>query len=252
MAYLLLVLISAAAVVGYYNPRLITDRFQTAEDGLEQADGIGEANDLQALAQVPNVEDFSLSAHAVIVVESDSFFTPEGTRAMRSIVDELAKTDFIESVLWMDQVPMLNIFGLPEPLLPHDSASPERFAAAKAKAMQHPFISGQLLSDDGRLLLILVNFDFLSIESDLDCITGLRKIAEQTAGRFPGVDLEFSVTGSLPIFITAMKSHQDNQFFYQIVGYGMITIMAVILFEESRLSRSLPWRLPSACSGLWA
>ncbi len=231
MAYLLLALISAVTVVGYYNPRLITDRFQTSQDALEEADGKGEASDLQALEQVPNVEDFSLSANAVIVVESDSFFTSEGTRAMRSIVDKLEETDFIESVLWMDQVPMLNIFGLPEPLLPHESASPERFAAAKVQAMQHPFIGGQLLSDDGRLLLILVNFDFLFIESDRDCIAGLREIAERTAEQFPGVNLKFSVTGSLPIFITAMKSHQDNQFFYQIVGYGMITIMAVILFR---------------------
>ncbi len=231
MAYLLLLFISALAVVGYINPRIFKDAFQPTAENLDKAESSIDSDDLQALEQVPSVEDFSLSAHAVIVVESDAFFTPEGTRAMRAIVQRLEQTDFIQSVLWMDQVPMLNIFGLPEPLLPHESASRERFAAARAKAKEHPFINGQLLSDDGRLLLILVNFDFLFVESDADCLAGLREIAEQTAASFPEVDLKFSVTGSLPIFITAMKSHQDNQFFYQIVGYGMITIMAIVLFR---------------------
>lgn len=230
MAMLLLLLISAVALVGYYNPRLINSAFQPS-GGLESNDIELDSETLQALDNIPNVDEFNLSSHAVIVVESDSFFTPAGTRAMRDVIGALEQTEFIDTVLWMDQVPMLNIFGLPEPLLPHDSASPERFAAAKTKALDHPFIGGQLLSDDGRIMLVLVNFDFLFVESDDDCIAGLREIAERTAAQHPDVDLKFSVTGSLPIFVTAMQSHQDNQFFYQIVGYGMITVMAIILFR---------------------
>ncbi len=228
LAYLLLAVISTFAIIGYYNPRLIADWFESSSTASPMEE---EASERDEFIKAPDVQQFSLSAHAVLVVEADDFFTPSATEAVRHVVAALEETDYIDDVMWMDQVPMLNIFGLPEPLLPHESASPEWFAAAKQKALEHPFIGGQLLSNDGRTLAILVNFDFLFVESDEDCITGIREIAESAAADFPDVDLAFSVTGNLPIYVTAMRSHQANQFIYQIVGYGMITIMAIILFR---------------------
>ncbi len=213
-------------MIGYTNPRLITDLFEAEKAEVESS--TGPKSTVEAL---PNVKSFSLDAQAVLVVECDSIFTSRGSKAIRHVVDELENTDFIDSVLWMDEIPMLNIFGLPEPLLPPETASPERFTAAKKKALAHPFIHGQLLSSDTKTLLMMVNFDFLFVESDEQCIAGLREAAEKAAQQFPDVDLEFSVTGNLPIYVTAMESHNANQYYYQIIGYSMIAIMAVILFR---------------------
>ncbi len=227
LAYLLLTTISIFAAIGYYNPRLITAAFEASPSDANSQTGETPTVD----DALPDVQEFSLRSDAIIVVESESIFTPRGTQAIRQVVRALEDTDYVTDVIWMDEVPMLNIFGLPEPLLPHATASANRFAAAKEKALAHPFIGGQLLSSDARTLLLLVNFDLLFIKSDEDCISGLREIAEAAAADFSDVDIEFSVTGNLPIFVTAMQSHESNQFFYQIVGYGMITIMAIILFR---------------------
>ena len=225
-AYLLLIVISSIATIGYVNPNLITDLFEAKEEQIEATDGSDSTYE-----PLPDVESFSLNAQAVLVVECDSVFTSRGSKAIRHVVEALENTDFIDSVLWMDEIPMLNIFGLPEPLLPPETASPERFLAAKKKALAHPFIHGQLLSSDTNTLLMMVDFDFLFIKSDDDCIVGLREVAEKSAQQFPDVDLEFSVTGRLPIYVTAMKSHNANQYYYQIIGYSMIAIMAIILFR---------------------
>ena len=78
----------------------------------------------------PAVEPVSLSnSDAVIVVHSaaDEFFSPEGAAALRHVVQQLESLDYVRSVLWMDQIPTLNIFGLQEPLFPRQVVQ-RRFA----------------------------------------------------------------------------------------------------------------------------
>ena len=106
--------------------------------------------------------------------------------------------------------------------------------AARERALSHPLIGGQLLSDDGRTLLLLVNFDWLFLKSDDDCMSGLRLAAEQAAAEHPGVDLSFQVTGRTPIYITLMRTHRENQRKYQIIGYGVVVLMAIVLFRGIR------------------
>ena len=185
----------------------------------------------------PSVEPVSLSnSDAVIVVHSaaDQFFSPEGARALRHVVEKLESLDYVRSVLWMDQIPTLNIFGLQEPLFPRAESSERRFALAQERALSHPLIGGQLLSGDGRTLLLLVNFDWLFLQSDDDCMNGLRLAAEQAAAKHPGVDLSFQVTGRTPIYITLMRTHRENQRKYQIIGYGVVVLMAIVLFRGIR------------------
>jgi predicted RND superfamily exporter protein len=223
---LLLLVISSLAILGYARPRIFQDLISPLESTTTRVE-----SDPKVADSLPEVDAFDLNSHAILVVESDSIFTAAGTQALRHIVKTLEEAQFIDDVIWIDEIPMLNIFGLPEPLLPHESASPTRFEAAKDKALEHPFIRGQLLSGDAKTTLLLVNFDLLFVESDEDCIRGLREIAESAAENFPDVEMDFLVTGNLPIFVTAMQSHEANQFFYQMVGYGMIAFMAIILFR---------------------
>jgi predicted RND superfamily exporter protein len=183
------------------------------------------------------VEPVSLSnSDAVIVVHSaaDEFFSPQGARALRHVVEELESLDYVRNVLWMDQIPTLNIFGLQEPLFPRAESSERRFALARERALSHPLIGGQLLSDDGRTLLLLVNFDWLFLQSDDDCMSGLRLAAERAAAEHPGVHLSFQVTGRTPIYITLMRTHRENQRKYQIIGYGVVLLMAIVLFRGIR------------------
>lgn len=235
--FLAVVMITVLAVIGHMRPEWVRQFFvtpQTQDSPASNTNSSRNTNDTSARKR-PDVDPVSLSASdAVIVVQSPQFFTPAGAKAMRHVVDELEKLDYVRSILWMDRVPILNIFGLPEPLFPRSEASPERFAAAQAKAMKHPLVGGQLLSEDGQTMLLLVTFDFDYIRSNEQCTTQLRAVAEKAATEFPEVPLSFKVTGRMPAYITAMESHESNQLKYHLIGYGSIFTMAIILFRGIR------------------
>ena len=220
----LIAIVTAFAIAGYVHPNWLTDRFKTSS-------ATNQSTATEVKSELPDVERFSLGGDAILVVQSDQFFTPAGAAALRHVADTLESTDFVKRVIWMDRVPMLNIFGLPEPLFPHASASDQQYAAARQKALDHPFIGGQLLSGDAKTMLMMISIDGLFLESDEDCIEGLKQIAASAAADHPDVEMSFAVTGWLPAFVTAMKSHNENQFLFMLIGYGVIAIMAVILFR---------------------
>lgn len=225
----LIVLVTAISCAGHYAPERILEFFNPpVEQPREERRGRTNDDD----ERPPDVEAFSLTdSHAVVVAESDDFFTPSGAKALRRVVDQLESLPHVRSVVWMDRVPILNIFGLPEPLLPRETASQTRFDNARQKAIQHPLVMGQLLSADGRTLLLLVNFDFFYVETDEDCIEGLSRTAEAAIADIPDVAIDFSVTGRVPMRLTAWKAHDANLLKYQLIGYGMIAIMSLILFR---------------------
>jgi len=222
---LLLTLITAVALIGYYDASLVTDWFGVEQTGLVEE--LGHSTDVDATDD----DTLNLIGDAILAIESDSFFTGQGTAALRKIVEALEAKDYIKDVVWLDEIPMPNVFSIPAPILPHATASDESFQNAKRKALDHPIIGGVFLSDDAKTLLMTVEFDFLYVQTDENCCEDLRTIAEQAVADFPENDFEFGVTGAMPFYISARRSQGANQFFYQAIGYSMIAIMAVILFR---------------------
>ncbi|MBI1346350.1 MMPL family transporter [bacterium] len=214
--------------MGYIDPDRVTRLFETAKPSEASLPSPAKT----PAAAPPNVRAVSLSdAEAVIVVQSDDIFTPTGATALRQIVADIEALPYVTSVLWMDRVPELNIFGLPEPLFPRSDASTSRFEAAKEKALAHPLVAGQLLSLDAKTLLMLVNFDFILIGEDADCSERLRQTAEAAAAKFPTVQFSILVTGRVPIHLTLQKTHQDNETKFQVIGYAMVLLMAMVMFR---------------------
>jgi uncharacterized protein len=228
---LAVLIITLLAILGYVRPQSVRELFVSPGQEKSPAKNASE----EALRAVPDVDPVSLSeSDAVMVVKSPSFFTPQGAKAMRHVVSTLEELDYVDRILWMDRVPMLNIFGLSEPLFPRSEASAERFEAAKIKAMQHPLVGGHLVSEDGQTMLLLVSFDWDFVRSDEQCTTGLRAVAEKAAADFPDISVSFMVTGDTPARITYMNAHEANQVKYQVIGYGVIAVMAVVLFRGFR------------------
>lgn len=224
----LLTLITSIALIGYYNPNLVTDLFRHKELEVQETESNQPRN---AIPVAKQVEAMPLRGDSVLVVQSDSLFTQQGTRALRKLVETLEAQDHIKNVLWMDKIPMPNAFSIPAPILPHPTASEASFQNAKEKALNHPIVHGHFLSSDAKTLIMMVDFDYLFIKSDADCCEGLRTLAEQAVADFTEVEFEFGVTGEVPFHVTATKSRDANLFFYQTIGYTMIALMAVILFR---------------------
>ena len=219
---MLLILISLIALVGYFDPDRVRNIFvrQTVAEAVSEP-VVKETNGEPKGGKKPrpDVEALDLTrSDAILVIESDDVFTPAGANALRQMVKSLESLPYIRSVLWMDRVPALNIFGLREPLFPKSQASAARFTAAKEHALSNPLVKGQLLSPDGRTVIVLVNFDWLYVTSDEDCTTNLRNTAEAALSENPNVHFTVGVTGNVPIRLT-------------MIGYGVVLIMAAILFR---------------------
>lgn len=227
---LVIIALTAVACVGHSNPRSLLDlidQVDPVEPGLSFNEQYPDAP--------PNVDPVSISnSDAIIVARSKQFFTPEGAAAMRRVVDDLEELDQVRNILWMDRVPILNIFGLPEPLFPRSKASQQRFDAAKQKALAHPLVRGQLLSEDTETMLLMVSYNYYHLLADYDATDLLRETAEKAVAESPGVEITFQVTGRIPSAIAAIAEHESNQLTWQLVGYGMIGLMTIILFRGIR------------------
>jgi len=170
-------------------------------------------------------------AEAVLVVKSPSIFTPKGSQAFRAVVDRVDALDVVASVRSLDQAPPLNIFGLNEPILPRGNATQQRFDVAKKKAISHPLVVGQLLSDDAQTALIEIQYDWLYIQDKSQCTEPILAAARQVASEHSSVPMEFHVTGSVPLRMVLMQNNRNNEIRYQVIAYTMIVIMAAILFR---------------------
>lgn len=235
LVILLLAATSWLAWIGHTNPQRLLKYFEATPAENADAKNTDKKAPEPRHREVPNVNPFSLSqASAVVVVQGEDFFNQRTAEALRSVVDELEDLDQVSHIVWMDRVPVLNIFGLPEPLFPRAKASQTRFDDAREKAMKHPLVGGQLLSADGRTLIMLVHLDFRHIMENSDATDLLRTTAEQAVAGFKDVDLTFQITGQLPAALAAIEAHESNQLKYQLIGYGMVLLMTILLFRGIR------------------
>lgn len=232
---LLLIGLTVIAAIGQTKPEMIWKR---TSDEIDQADS--PASDPQApqtprgkRRSTPNVQPYQVAAaDSIIVCQSDSFFTPVGAMAMRNVVDAVEALPYVREVFWLDRTPPLNIFGLPEPVLPRSlNASQQRFDTAKQRALENPLIIGQLLSADAQTMLLMVSIDWLFVTDDQDCMERLKLTAQQAAAEVSDANILFSVTGQAPIRLMNRKLYEQNVVKYQIIGYTITLVMAAFLFR---------------------
>ncbi len=169
-----------------------------------------------------------------LVVDTEELFEPATVAALRDVVAAVEQQLYIDSVMWVDTIPQLNVFGLREPLLPPNDASADRFEDARDRVMRHPLAIGQLLSDDGRTLLMPITFDWLFVTSDADCSDALLQAARAAAARHTDVPLDIRLTGRVPLYIAYQNAFDRNHLKYQIISYTLVVILALILFRGIR------------------
>lgn len=184
--------------------------------------------------RVATSEGESSPSDCFLVVETDDLFTAKTVAALRDVVAAIEKQPFVDSVMWVDTIPQLNVFGLSEPLLPPNDASTDRFEAARERVMQHPLIIGQLLSADGTTLLMPIKFDWLYVTSDADCSELLLRISREAAELHPDTQLSVELTGRVPLYIAYQEAFDRNHLKFQIISYTLVFVLAFILFRGLR------------------
>ncbi len=166
-----------------------------------------------------------------MVVEVDDLFTPKSASAVRDVVAAVDTLPQVAKIFWLERVPNLNMFGLSDPLIPPNSASEERFAAAKSRALAHPLASGQLISKDGGTLLMPIWLDWIHAESDETVTTDILEKARNAAGAHAETAIRIRMTGRVPLYVGAQRALNRNHLKFQIIGYTLVLVLAVILFR---------------------
>ncbi|MEM7699214.1 MAG: efflux RND transporter permease subunit [Verrucomicrobiota bacterium] len=230
----LLATISLFAGIGHYDENVLLDRFREGHSEIEE-DESDKNEESDSGDRRPTVNPLRLDgADAIFVVESEDFFTQESVEALRAVTEELQSLEQVGGVLWIDRMPPLNIFGLLQPLLPRPRAPDAVFENAREKALAHPLVGGQLLSRDTKTMIILIYFDWRYVLNNADATTDLTDAAVRVAKEYPGNDFRFRVTGSIPGAVASIEHHESNSLRFQLVGYALSLILALILFRGIR------------------
>ncbi|TWT99251.1 bifunctional preprotein translocase subunit SecD/SecF [Botrimarina colliarenosi] len=167
------------------------------------------------------------SSDAFLVVEADNVFTPETIAGVRRLVAAVEGVDFVQSVFWIDRVPILNVFGFADPLVPSADASAESFRQSEQRLRDHP-LAGQLISDDGKSLLMPVVYNWLRLEDPSSATETVLATAREAAGdSITAVRL----TGRAPLFADQQSAFDRNQIVFQAIGYTLALILSSIMFR---------------------
>ncbi|QDS93544.1 multidrug efflux system subunit MdtC [Roseimaritima multifibrata] len=236
-----MLLLSALAIVGYTQPTLVTDLFHPTPASVSPfgapsvrlvSNRQPSVNSNRTEPDVTNTEAFEFGGgECLLVVETEDFFTPEGLAALRRVAHDLEQLPQVESVLWLDNVPNFNLFGLSGTLLPGPHASQRRLTTAAKAILDNPLAVGQFISADGNTIVMQIRIDWFHVSTDAAVTSDLRECAEHAIAEFKSVQANVLVTGRVPLHLMMASNHVKNAQQYQIIGYAIMLIAALILFR---------------------
>ncbi|QDU86918.1 Putative membrane protein YdgH [Pirellulimonas nuda] len=219
-------IVTLLAAIGYVRPAHVVHPLEKYETRLREAD--------PAVAdQVSRRLDLSRS-DSFLVVDAPDLFTPRRMAAVRRMVDAVEALPIVDSVFWADRVPMLNVFGFADPLIPAEGAGPEALAEARQKLLVHP-LAQQLVSDDGNALLMPVTYDWLELAAEGSAQTVDQVLATARGALAEGASADSPIrvrlTGRTPLFAAQKSAFDRNKTFFQMVGYLLALVLAILMFR---------------------
>ncbi|MEZ6116850.1 MAG: MMPL family transporter [Pirellulaceae bacterium] len=165
-----------------------------------------------------------------IVVQGEDVFRPQTIAALREMAAKVNQLDAVYRVLWLDQVPIFNRFGVPGPILPADDAADDVFAKAKTNVLAHPIAPGYLVSEDGTVLLFSVAVQWHQVQQVAKMVQDVRSTAKGILAE-RNVDVDFYLAGRIPIMVEQRASLRRNQVWFQFLGYGLAFFITMFLFR---------------------
>ncbi|MGZ0164613.1 MAG: efflux RND transporter permease subunit [Planctomycetales bacterium] len=191
----------------------------------------------QVLQEVRDTFSNRFSGFPVIVVlECDDFFQPERIAALHQAV-EIIDEGFLEFggkelVFWIGSLPQVTLFGS-SPLLPEQVDTLEEAQAVGEVVANHPLVDGQLLSADGRTMLIGL------MDSDRQVVETVRERAGKVLG---AVGIRLRITGHRPLWRAHSDAFKRDHEKIVLIAAAIVVVLALIIF------RGLPAIIVS-CSG---
>lgn len=167
----------------------------------------------------------------VVLVEADDLFTPAFVGLLQELVATLRNIDGVESVHSLADAVEFSRGTVPRSLLPSKDATPQAYQRARADALAHPLTAGQLISDDARATLVLVNVqERLTTISQLSpVVRDIRAATTRANGRH---DISVRLSGLPPLRVDIYEMVPREMGRFMSLGAAIGFVIAYIVFRR--------------------
>ena len=182
--------------------------------------------EVAAYKEAPGETPFQfVGAPVQFLLESDGFFNASRITAIRDAVAGLEQRQMVRAVLWLDTLPARGVMGLPGRLLPRTLDDSLDWGAITERTMAQPLAVGQLVSPDGRALLLQIAPRSMGSKT-LAAIRGQLKDALEPGG------IRVRMTGLIPIQRALVRASDQEHLHIQLTAYAAVVVLALLIFRK--------------------
>ncbi|MDC0201251.1 MMPL family transporter, partial [Verrucomicrobia bacterium] len=178
--------------------------------------------------------------------DNGDLFEKGTANSYKSLLKTVRKIPAVSRAFSFDQIPSYGIGLLKLPLFPDINDSDSKRKACRKRALNHPIVAGNLLSADARTSLVPLSLKRTKNQKIGDVLNLIRIEATKA---LQGSNLEAKLTGRVPIDIARREAMKTEKLRFQIIGYVLSAILALIFFRG--LVMTLIVTLPPAVGVFW-
>ncbi len=164
-------------------------------------------------------------------------FDPEAADAFKNL---------LHRVRTLPEVIEISTDGLLLPMFPDAGDTVAEHEACRRRALKHPVIAGNLLSLDARTALVPLSIRLTNREKAVETVSKIEKAARLNAENSA---IRARLIGLLPIDIARHDAMKNEQRRFQIIGYSLAAILALLFFRG--LITTLVVTAPPSIGLLW-
>jgi len=188
-------------------------------------------------AEFRHFEDFSKrfpsnEYDVLMVVEGKSLLEREPIEKLRNLVTDLQLIRGTRGVLSLFSARQPPENGqLPGPLFPADLPEGTEYEALIHKVLSNEIIRGKLLSEDGKLALVVIALDpaVANGEGDSNVISAIRAAAAED---MEGTDLKVDLSGVPVMRLEIRNAVERDELLYNSIGFAAGCLIAIVFFRR--------------------
>jgi len=192
-----------------------------------------ENSDYRALLRF--FDDFGADdTSCVVVLSADEWFCADNASWLRRFTNEAAQVPGVANVYSILDVrrAIPGTRRMQRPLVPGHDATADSFAQARATALKHPLVEGQLLSKDGKTTLVVVKFRGrdLPVGKVQPSVDALEDVLDHVS---QGSEVRVGLTGLPRLRVDIYYAIQRDQMVFLLIGALLAISIAFLLFRRS-------------------
>ena len=168
----------------------------------------------------------------LMVIEGDGLLDPENIDKLRDVVTDVQLIEGTRGVLSMFSAREAPQPGhLPGPLFPADLPEGDEYKALIDRVLTNDLIRGKLLSEDGKLALVVIALDPEVADSEKvgDVVPAIRKVI---ADDLQGAGLKAELSGVPVMRLEIRNAVERDQLLYNGIGFAAGCLIAIIFFRR--------------------